>query len=172
MATFDKNGKRTLTGEKLGNSFTTHSFVDKNEKVVEDAIIDMNSTKASDIVDDFKRNTPSTLNYLLNFKKYNFKGDNNSKQEKYEGSIMHNGEIGSMRDVGNYVAGYAFGKNGWPLRIARLGFERVEATENFTSMGNLFGNGTEGRSSVLAQNRGWLDGYKAQLSKRTGRNYD
>jgi hypothetical protein len=85
---------------------------------------------------------------------------------------MPSGEIASMRDVGNYVAGYTFGNNGWPLSIARIGFERLQATNNLTDLSNIFGNGSESRNSVLAQNRGWLDGYKTQLSRKTGRKYD
>ena len=50
--------------------------------------------------------------------------------------------------------------------------ERLEATDNLKYPSRIFGNGTESRNSMLGQNKGWLAGYKAQLSRRTGRNYD
>jgi RHS repeat-associated protein len=168
----NEDGNRELTGHVLGNSLTSHSFVDENENAVKDAIIDLNSNEASDIVNGIYRNTPSSLKYGANWQKYNYKGDRNSKEDKYRGAIMPSGEIASMRDVGNYVAGYTFGNNGWPLSIARIGFERLQATNNLTDLSNIFGNGSESRNSVLAQNRGWLDGYKTQLSRKTGRKYD
>jgi hypothetical protein len=165
-------GSRELTGNDIGNSLTTHSFVDENNKAVSGAIIDLNSSEATEIVNSIHSNTPSTANYVANWKKYNYKGDGNTKIEKYRGAQMPNGEIASMRDVGNYVAGYTFGNNGWPLSFARIGFERLEATENLKYPSRIFGNGTESRNSILGQNKGWLAGYKAQLSRRTGRNYD
>jgi len=166
------DGNRELTGNVIGISFTTHSFVDESDEAVVGAVIDLKSTEASRIVKSIHSNTPSTANYVANWKDYNYKGNNNLIEERYRGSRMPNGEIASMRDVGNYVAGYTFGYNGWPLSFARVGFERLQATGNLNNLSNFFGNGTESRNSVLAQNRGWLAGYKAQLSRRTGRNYD
>ena len=37
---------------------------------------------------------------------------------------------------------------------------------------NIFGDGKESTNSVMAQNKGWLEGYKEQLSMKTGVTYD
>jgi RHS repeat-associated protein len=166
----NKDGNRELTGHVLGKSLTTHSFVDENKNAVKGAIIDLNSNEALDIVNGIYRNTPSSLKYGANWKTYNYKGDRNSKVDRYRGARMPSGEIASMRDVGNYLAGFTFGNNGWPLSIARIGFERLQATNNLKDLSNIFGDGSESRNTVLAQNRGWLDGYKAQLSRKQTEN--
>jgi hypothetical protein len=65
-------GSRELTGNDIGNSLTTHSFVDENNKAVSGAIIYLNSSEATEIVNSIHSNTPSTANYVANWKKYNY----------------------------------------------------------------------------------------------------
>jgi len=150
---------------------TTHSFVDENDDFVVGAIIDKSDTEATDIMNDINQNTPSVLSYIKNWRDYDYKGSG-EKVEKYRGRITPSGEIASMRDVGNYVAGYVAGKANVPLTFARIAFERLQATNNMKDITNIFGDGKESTNSVMAQNKGWLEGYKEQLSMKTGVTYD
>lgn len=64
------------------------------------------------------------------------------------------------------------GKANVPLTFARIAFERLQATNNMKDITNIFGDGKESTNSVMAQNKGWLEGYKEQLSMKTGVTYD
>ena len=137
VATIDKNGKRTtLTGEKLGNSITTHSFVDERNEAVQGAVIDMNSNEGQNFIDEIVNDNPGLFSYAVfpktggKYGKYDFKnrgidkrGDLSEKQFRYRGSVTSNGDIGSARDFGNIGAGFVAGRRGLTWEKARENFD-------------------------------------------------
>ena len=178
VATFDKNGKRTLTGEKLGNSITTHSFVDEQNKAVYGAVIDMNSNQGQQFLDKLDKDNPSLLNYMWNARNggdYDFKniglkerGSNTSKlQHRYRGSVSAQGEIGSARDFGNFGAGRVAARSGMTWAQARFGFDLYQGfkANNFVSLPAvpsvpILIPSPEARTTQLGQMRGMVDGYR------------
>jgi len=167
------DGQRT--GSVLGVMFTDHSFF-HNDTVVAGAMIDMNDTSGQAFLDDFKINTPSLITYIpngLNGKKYDFKDiGNNGREGNDLDTYYHRGMqlgttqggnriFGSARDVGNYAAGYAAGKNGLWWSFARLGFDIFQSitSKKFVQ---------EGQESQAAQIKGFIDGraYWEQMMKK------
>jgi len=139
VATFDKKGKRTLTGEKLGNSITTHSFVDKNNIAVKGAVIDMNSREGQNFVDEIIADDPNLFTYAVypktggdkahyDFKHRNFGDKADRLPYYYRGSVNSEGEIGSARDFGNIGAGIVAGRAGMSWGMARLGFDGYQGS--------------------------------------------
>ena len=157
------DGQRT--GSVLGAMFTDHSFFN-NDTVVAGAMIDMNDTSGQAFLDDFKINTPSLITYIpngLNGKKYDFKDIGNDGRQGNDLVTYHhrgiqlgttqggNRRFGSARDVGNYAAGYAAGKNGLSWSLTRLGFDGFQSKTS----GKLV---QEGPESQAAQIKGFADG--------------
>ena len=157
------DGQRT--GSVLGTMFTEYSFFN-NDTVVAGAMIDMNDTSGQAFLDDFKINTPSLITYIpngLNGKKYDFKDIGKNGREGNDldiyrhrgmqlGSTQGGNRIfGSARDVGNYAAAYAAGKNGLWWSFARLGFDSFQSktSKKFVQ---------EGPESQAAQIKGFADG--------------
>jgi len=132
----NKNGERT--GEVLGQSVTTHSFVDDDNNVVEGAIIDPKSSEGQQFLDKVEKDDPNLEQYLpkaTNGEKYDFKvkdmdknikKDQSTLQYKYRGSKTKDGEYGSARDFGNMGAGLAAARNGLNWGAARFGFDTYQ----------------------------------------------
>ena len=157
------DGQRT--GSVLGTMFTEYSFFN-NDTVVAGAMIDMNDTSGQAFLDDFKTNTPSLISYIPNGgngKKYDFKDIGNDGRQGNDLVTYHhrgmqlgttqggNRRFGSARDVGNYAAGYAAGKNGLSWSLTRLGFDGFQSKTS----GKLV---QEGPESQAAQIKGFDDG--------------
>ena len=157
------DGQRT--GGVLGTMFTEYSFFN-NDTVVAGAMIDMNDTSGQAFLDDFKTNTPSLISYIPNGgngKKYDFKDIGNDGRQGNDLVTYHhrgmqlgttqggNRRFGSARDVGNYAAGYAAGKNGLSWSLTRLGFDGFQSKTS----GKLV---QEWPESQAAQIKGFADG--------------
>lgn len=120
----------TTNGEKIGNSLTTHSFLDDNENLVTGAVIDMSSNEGQLFLDELKGHDPGLVQYANNakgYEPYDFKtncmdmclGEEEQLQYKYRGGVLSDGTIASARDIGNIGAGYVAGKNDLNWRIFR-----------------------------------------------------
>lgn len=143
----DQDGQRT--GEVIGESITSHSFVDEGGNTVKGAIIDLNSTEGQDFIDDLIEDDPGLVSYALfpgtgkKEQKHDFKvlgmgyrGDGLSElQYKYRGSVAADGKIGSARDFGNIGAGIVAGRAGLSWESARWGFDGYQgAPEPLTTV--------------------------------------
>lgn len=127
----DKDGKRT--GEVMGKSKTSHSFLDENEDPVRGAILDPKSSAGEDFLRGLESEDPSLLGYswgARNGKEYDFKdkgienrGELSEIQYRYRGSVDKNGDYGSARDYGNMGAGLVAARSGLSWEQARLGFD-------------------------------------------------
>ncbi|WP_024468068.1 RHS repeat-associated core domain-containing protein, partial [Treponema pedis] len=119
-----KDGKRS--GDVIGQMLTEYSFFD-DDALVKGAVIDTNDMSGSDFLNDIEKNTPDLFSYMYNARngeKYDFKdiekGDrkgNDLNKHRHRGMQLgtdKNGNklFGTVRDVGNYTAGYVAGKNG------------------------------------------------------------
>ena len=172
------DGQRT--GGVLGTMFTEYSFFN-NDTVVAGAMIDMNDTSGQAFLDDFKTNTPSLISYIPNGgngKKYDFKDIGNDGRQGNDLVTYHhrgmqlgttqggNRRFGSARDVGNYAAGYAAGKNGLSWSLTRLGFDGFQSKTS----GKLV---QEGPESQAAQIKGFADGsaYWKQMMQKCAEDY-
>lgn len=131
----DENGNRT--GERLGETVTTHSFVDENGKAVKGAVIDLNSTEGQDFIDNEIVGTDIGLHDYtqkakggeeLDFKRRGIdqRGSQSPKQYMYRGSVTSDGKIGSARDFGNMGAGIVAGRAGLSWFEARAGFDGLQ----------------------------------------------
>lgn len=140
------DGKTDVTledGTKIGNSLTTHSFVDDNNKAVEGAVIDMNSSEGQDFIDnEIIKDKPFIVKYMANGtggENYDFKSrgmedalaeGKSEIQHNYRGSVASNGEIGSARDFGNIGAGIVAGRFGLKWGASRIGFDTLQTLQN------------------------------------------
>jgi hypothetical protein len=133
-----------LTGERLGESLTTHSFVDADENFVTGAIIDHSSTGGQDFIDDeIIGGDPSLVGYMWNArngKDYDFKdrgidnrGSQTRQQYRYRGSVTKDGKYGSARDFGNVGAGIVAGRKGLTWDAARYGFDTYQGAPEPTT---------------------------------------
>jgi RHS repeat-associated protein len=159
----DENGVRT--GEEIGESLTTHSFVTKQGNTV-NAVLDPKSTEAKMFKDEIENCTPTLSEYVEDRDVYNIKGEGGTLEDKYRGSQIEEGVYASARDLGNYGAGYVAGKNGMLWFSTKTIFERYHATDNGQNLWNIFGNGTEGVNTVKAENFGWSHGRVDLLKKQ------
>jgi len=119
----------TTSGVKVGESLTTHSFVDANNNPVVGAIIDSNSSEGQNFIDNEIVGTDiPVIEYMANSytvgKDLDFKSRNEGKrgsltrqQYRYRGSKTKDGKMASARDFGNMAAGIVAGRNGigWSL---------------------------------------------------------
>jgi hypothetical protein len=153
-----QDDKGNLTGEKIGESLTTHSFVDANDKFVKGALINTSSSEGQDFIDnEIIKDDPFILAYMwnarndkdLDFKTRNEdqRGDLTVDQYRYRGSVTSNGKIGSARDFGNMAAGIVAGRFGLSWKGARMGFD-------------LYQGGSEPKVTQLAERHGFLIGQK------------
>ena len=130
----DKNGKRT--GEVMGKSKTSHSFLDENGKAVKGAILDPKSSAGQTFLTKLEGDNPSLLGYMWearNGKDYDFKdegiedkGKLTDLQYRYRGSKDDNGDYGSARDYGNMGAGLVAARKGLSWKQTRLGFDTYQ----------------------------------------------
>lgn len=144
VATADEKGNKTgLTGEKLGNSITTHSFVKDNGEAAKGAVIDMNSREGQKFLAGVITDNPSLIGYMWhgqNGNKYDIKDEGyNGESEKipyyYRGSVDSKGDIGSARDFGNIGAGLVAARKGLSWKQARFGFDLYQGiSKPFYSM--------------------------------------
>jgi RHS repeat-associated protein len=150
-------------GEKIGESLTTHSFFDSNDKAVVGAQIDLESTEGQDFIDnDILGNDPGLLSAYkfqhggdLDFKR---KGEteNMTNQQRdahrHRGSKTSNKKIASARDFGNMAAGIVAGRAGLSLKRTRNIFD-------------FYQGGTEPAVSAYAQNYGWRMGVYIRITR-------
>jgi RHS repeat-associated protein len=165
----DKDGN--LTGTKIGESMTSHSFYDDNGNPVAGAIIDPTSTEGKDFIDKLIKDNPTLMEYIGSARAgefnsegnrniYNIKeqgiserGDLTEIQYRYRGSLDEKGRIGSARDFGNFGAGMVAGRKGIGIIPARVAFDAYESY----SHGNISVEGTPTRK---AEHMGYWKGIK------------
>lgn len=135
------NNERQRTGQVLGQSLTSYSFVRDNDDFAIGAKINMSDQSGQSFLSDFIENTPNLIYYMLNAtggRKYDFKQRGaikntpsyQSVEYNYRGMIVDvNGResIASARDIGNYAAGYVAGINGFGWKESRLVFDGLES---------------------------------------------
>ena len=127
----------TTGGTKIGESLTTHSFVDDQGNAVTGAIIDPSDNSGQQFFDnDLNRGEMWMWSYMPNAtggKDYDFKTNNmpsgltrkGREQYMYRG-MSFEGKIASARDIGNFAAGAVAGSNGLEWGAARLGFDGLQ----------------------------------------------
>ena len=144
-----------LTGEKLGESLTTHSFVDENDEFVIGAVIDTKSSEGQDFIDDeIIKARPSLFSYMMNAYKVGLPLDFKSRGldtpkpgskdllvHAARGSMTEGGKIASARDFGNMAAGIVAGRIGFSWSWTEMSF-------------NILQGGPEPPVSALAQKIG------------------
>jgi RHS repeat-associated protein len=121
--------------EQVGESLTSHSFVDGDGDFVKGAVINPNSTEGQDFIDEeIIAGDPSLDIYMKNAtngERYDFKNrgiderpsNMTEQQYRYRGSVTENGKFASARDFGNMGAGIVAGRSGLAWFEARLGFD-------------------------------------------------
>ncbi len=128
-------------GKKVGESLTTHSFVDENNNAVVGAVIDTKSTDGQKFVDnEIIRDNPNVLTYskiaTLN-EHFDFKSrelsEKATEQEalKYRtrGSMTTDGKMASARDFGNIGAGIVAARAGLPDWLSKKKFNNLQGGE-------------------------------------------
>ena len=155
-------------GEMIGESLNLYSFYnwDKNKGKGAweyGAIIDLYDTSGEDFINRMMNDTPDILSYMVNARnnrKYDFKSTNGTTYLKnlkpYRGMIIKGGVIASARDIGNYIAGYVTGLNGYSWETTRFAFDLYESYKNRTIK-------SESRSSTISQRQGWEVGYNKYI---------
>lgn len=148
----------TEDGTKVGESLTTHSFVDENDNAVVGAVIDTNSTEGQNFIDnEIIGDNPNVLKYGFQAYKVGKPLDFKSRglEESGErlsihaarGSMTADGKMASARDFGNIAAGIVSGRAGIGWSLSEGAF-------------NLLQGGQEPPVSAKAQKIGWNMGIK------------
>ena len=139
----DENGNYDIeSSEMIGESLTTHSFFDENDKLVKGAIIDMNSCEGQEFINDLAEEDPFIVDYMINAtngEDYDFKATgtdesmaaSEKRKHYYRGSILNNGKIVSARDVRNIGAGFVAGRAGLSWSWARAGFDTYQGYKSY-----------------------------------------
>lgn len=137
-----ENGKRT--DEVIGQSLTEHSFLDDNGHAMYGDIINPNDQSGQSFLhNEIIEGDPNILAYMPNAtggKKYDFKirdiknrGEQTKVQYHYRGMPLKDAEgkivYGSVRDVGNFGAGYVAGKTGLNWSTVRAGFDALQSVQ-------------------------------------------
>jgi RHS repeat-associated protein len=177
-----KGGK----GEKVGETVTSHSFFDENEKPVVGAVINPNNYEGQMFVDALDAYDPSLFEYINNAgnnEKWDFKSRNIAKDKKptqsvkqyhYRGGVTKDNKFGSARDFGNIVAGMVAAKNNLSWQDARFGFDMYQSVTHGLFMVIktgpsipiiLFGARSEPITTQKAQAVGFASGLISKLSK-------
>lgn len=135
------DGKKDVVlndGKKVGESLTTHSFVDENNNAVVGAVIDTKSTEGQKFIDnEIIRDDPSVFVYRDNAQlnqSYDFKSRGISKQApeqealiyRTRGSMTSDGKMASARDFGNMAAGIVAARAGVPQWYAKMKFNELQ----------------------------------------------
>ena len=183
------NADGIRTGEVLGVSISSYSFLNEDNNPVIGAVIDLSDMSGKAFWDDFVANTPNIIKYMRTAgagKHYDFKRRGTSTGDpNYNSTLYHtrglyvnvgdNDYITSARDIGNMAAGYIAARNGLSWDEARLGFDAYESYERrklttesaVTQKAERFGYDTgikEGKNTM-----GKLyHGYKQSLKARKG----
>ena len=153
----------------IGNSVTTHSFVDENGKFVSGAVIDLGSSEGQNFINGLMSDDPGLIEYMLNatntedldFKYQGIKKRSEGiteKQHMYRGSVTKNGAIGSARDFGNIGAGIVAGRRGLKWSTAKIGFDVYQSIKSRRIT-------TECQATQKAQRVGHNIGLKLWISK-------
>ena len=167
-------------GTKVGESETTHSFVDDNNKAVVGAVIDTNSREGQNFIDnEIIKGNPSELGYMPNatgggdydFKrrgmKEALKDGKTELQQLYRGSMTSDGKMTSARDVGNVAAGIVSGRAGNSYGESRFVFDALETKQKKGLLNTIlfypFNRVREGQPTELAQKVGFEIGRKIFL---------
>jgi RHS repeat-associated protein len=128
----------TQDGTKVGESLTTHSFVNEHNEPVKGAVIDLSSTEGQDFIDqEIVADDPAINHYKANAKlneHYDFKSrdlpKNSNEQEalihRTRGSVTKDGKFASARDFGNMAAGIVAGRAGVPHSMAKKAFNDLQ----------------------------------------------
>jgi hypothetical protein len=135
------------TGEKVGESLSTHSFADAKDNIVTGAVINPSSTEGQDFINnDIVDGDPSLVGYMWNARNgedYDIKdlgienrGSLSRQQYRYRGSVSENGKFGSARDFGNIGAGIVAARKGLSWEAARKGFDTYQGKSEPTTTQN------------------------------------
>jgi RHS repeat-associated protein len=128
----------TEDGTKVGESLTTHSFVDEHNNAVIGAVIDTSSTEGQDFIDkEIIEDNPNVFDYKDNAKlneHYDFKSrgladdatDKEALVHRTRGSMTADGKMASARDFGNMAAGIVAGRTGAPKWMIKREFEKLQ----------------------------------------------
>jgi RHS repeat-associated protein len=153
----DENGNYTIRGNSIGFSLTTYSFFsfDLNNGEggwMQSSIINTNDNSGiaflNGMIDSKGIPTTSLFNYMDNARNngiYDFKAFGDHYRGMPVGVKDGINVFASARDIGNYVAGYYAGANGFSWNAARWAFDLYQA------------RGKESISSISAQYLGWSD---------------
>ncbi|WP_299156479.1 DUF6443 domain-containing protein [uncultured Tenacibaculum sp.] len=134
------DGKTDVTlkdGTKVGESLTTHSFVDEKNKAVKGAIIDTKSNEGQEFIDkEIIKDNPNVVSYMVKAYKVgqslDFKSrdlDKSGKELKVHaarGSMTKDGKMASARDFGNMAAGIVSGRAGISSSLAKIAFNALQ----------------------------------------------
>ena len=131
----------------IGRSLTKYSFFNSDKHMwATDAIINMNDQSGIEFVSSMTNELFHLGDYMEGAKKGNDYDFKNSTNNMYNGMPFNDaGIIASARDIGNFVAGYYAGANGFSWAASRIAFD-------------LYQGGIEGVSSQSAQWIGWQHG--------------
>jgi len=169
----DEDGNRT--DETIGESLTSHSFVNDEGEFVKGAIIDPITTEGQDFLNDLKESNPKLTEYMkkAQYGEFNKEGDRNiynfkdqgisdcspltKEQYQYRGSRFKDGVFASARDFGNYGAGFVAGRKGIGIIPTRIAFDVYESKKAGTLS-------FEGPTTRKAENKGYWDGLKTHFT--------
>lgn len=139
----------------IGKSMTPVSFYNFKTKSWGNETIDLKNTKGQDFINELTTSMIPLGDYMERAKEYqvyDFKHTDGSEDERREDvlrgmPITQGGAtyIASARDIGNYVAGYYAGANGFGWMASRIAFD-------------LYQGGIEGIQTQMAQFLGWKTG--------------
>jgi hypothetical protein len=125
-------------GKKVGESLTTHSFVDEHNAPVVGAVIDTRSNKGQKFIDDeIIAADPTVLHYKAKatlWQHYDFKSrglkkgttDEEALIYRTRGSMTSDGKMASARDFGNMAAGIVAARAGIPHSVAKREFNKLQ----------------------------------------------
>ncbi len=135
------DGKKDVVlenGKKVGQSLTTHSFVNEHNEAVVGAIIDTKSSEGQDFINkEIIEANPSMFHYKDNAElneHYDFKSRGLDKKATGAEALIHrtresmtsDGKMASARDFGNVAAGIVAARAGIPHWIAKIKFNELQ----------------------------------------------
>ncbi|MGX9987542.1 RHS repeat-associated core domain-containing protein, partial [Soonwooa purpurea] len=134
-----KTDVKLENGKKVGESLTTHSFLDENGNAVVGAVINTNSREGQNFIDnEIIKNNPGVIKYMLNAYKVGLSLDFKSRGldnpqtnsnllvHATRGSMTKDGKMASARDFGNMGAGIVAGRAGYSLQEAQRAFNLLQ----------------------------------------------
>jgi len=163
----------SANGKKIGESLTSHSFMDSNNAGVVGATINLSDGSGQKFIDnEIIAANLNLIEYMPNAtggQSLDFKTRNINSRPKgmsrdqyvYRG-MLFDGKIASARDLGNYAAGYVAGDNGLSWSTARMGFDGLESYQQGKFA-------TEGNTTQFAQRAGHNRSYPIFQAKQQKR---